>query len=284
MPTVVLHQWEISPFCGKVRKVLNHKAISFTAVNYNGLLARRAKGLSRAGKLPVLEFDGERVQDSSDIVVFLERHVPQPAVIPADPAQRALAWLLEDWADESLYWCEAALRLMDAGAWSKAIEVLCSSRPAWERIPVSMVIKRMYRRKLRTQGLGKIASFNNSRATCCAPRMPRCVARRWSLACWQFKVYCGYRGGGPTGRNRQDERHGNQHSRDATHCRMARAVRVTGITHSGHLLRRQVATFLPRSNKHARCNRAGYPSARASRSGNANRSPELMGCRKSMMW
>lgn len=156
MPTVILHQWEMSPFCGKVRKVLRHKGISFAVVNYNGLFALKAKGLSRVGKLPVLDFDGERVQDSSEIVVYLERRVPQPSVVPAEPGQRALAWLLEDWADESLYWYEAALRITDASAWSKAVDFLCAGRPDWERIPVGIVGKRMYRQKLNAQGLGKL--------------------------------------------------------------------------------------------------------------------------------
>jgi glutathione S-transferase len=156
MATVVLHEWDESPFCGKVRKVLNHKGIAFTAENYNGLLALKAKRLSRAGKLPVLDFDGERVQDSSDIVVFLEQRVPQPAVFPSEPVQRALAWLLEDWADESLSWFGAALRVMDASAWEKAMNILCAGRPPWERIPVSLIAKRMYRSKLQAQGLGKL--------------------------------------------------------------------------------------------------------------------------------
>ncbi|WP_207003329.1 glutathione S-transferase family protein [Trinickia mobilis] len=155
MATVVLHQWEASPFCGKVRKVLNHKGIRFTVVNYNGLLALKAKRLSRLGKLPVVDFDGERVQDSTDIVVFLEQRVPEPAVFPAEPSQRALACLLEDWADESLYWFEAALRMTDAGARAKATDLLCAGRPAWERIPFSIVVRHMYSRKLQTQGLGK---------------------------------------------------------------------------------------------------------------------------------
>src|SRR5579864_3077924 len=100
MPTVILHQWERSPFCRKVRKVLRHKRIDFSVVNYNGLLGRRAAKLSPAGLLPVLDFNGERVQDSSDIVAFLELHVPQCPVVPPKPDQRALALLLEDWADE----------------------------------------------------------------------------------------------------------------------------------------------------------------------------------------
>ena len=39
-PAVVLHQWLISPFCGKVRRILEHKGLAFDVVDYNGLTPR----------------------------------------------------------------------------------------------------------------------------------------------------------------------------------------------------------------------------------------------------
>ena len=71
MPTIVLHQWLISPFCGKVRRILEHKKLVYTTVEYNGFKARKAKDLTEVGKLPVIDYDGERIQDSSDIAAFL---------------------------------------------------------------------------------------------------------------------------------------------------------------------------------------------------------------------
>lgn len=152
--TVVLHQWEISPFCGKVRKALKHKGLAFSVVNYNGLLALRAAKLSPAGKLPVLELDGDFIQDSSAIVHFLEARFPMAPLIPSDPAQRALALVLEDWADESLYWYEVALRLGDPEVRPKAVELLCIGRPNWERWLVGIIAKSRYSKKLAAQGLG----------------------------------------------------------------------------------------------------------------------------------
>ena len=55
-PTIVLHQWLISPFCAKVRKALVAKGLAFEVRDYNGLLAAKAKRLSKAGKLPVLDY------------------------------------------------------------------------------------------------------------------------------------------------------------------------------------------------------------------------------------
>jgi len=156
MPEVTLHQWEISPFCGKVRKVLRHKGIAFSVRNYNGLLAIQAGKLSPAGKLPVLDFEGQRIQDSSAIVAFVEARVPEPALYPKAPAERALALVLEDWADESLYWFELALRMGDPAVLPKAAELLCTGRPGWERAVVATILKLTYPKKLKAQGIGHL--------------------------------------------------------------------------------------------------------------------------------
>jgi glutathione S-transferase len=156
MPNVVLHEWKISPFCSKVRRVLELKGIEYESVEYNGLKAALASRLSRVGKLPVLEWDGERVQDSSDIVAFLESRRPEPNVYPTDPLERARAFMLEDWADESLYWFEVYFRFEDPEARERAIELLCQGRPRFETVVFRRAAVRTLRRKLRAQGIGRI--------------------------------------------------------------------------------------------------------------------------------
>ena len=155
MPNIVLHQWEVSPFCGKVRKVLRWKGLIYQTIDYNGLLATRAGRLSKSGKLPVLDYDGTRIQDSSDIVAFLEKKHPEPALYPSDPLDRAMAKLLEDWADESLYWYEVYLRVTYPEVLPKVVELLCNGRPSWERNIFSVVFRRSLLRQLRGQGLGR---------------------------------------------------------------------------------------------------------------------------------
>jgi len=156
MPAIVLHQWVISPFCGKVRRILEHKGLAYEVVNYNGLKARKASGLSGVGKLPVLDYDGERIQDSSDIAVFLEGKHREPPIFPADPELRARAQLWEDWADESLYWLEVYQRFMYPEAREQAAALLAEGRPALERVLIARVLKRMYAKKLAAQGLGRM--------------------------------------------------------------------------------------------------------------------------------
>jgi glutathione S-transferase len=157
MPDVVLHQWEISPFCRKVRKILAHKGVAYQTREYNGLRARAAASLSPAGKLPVLDYDGERLQDSSAIFDFLEAKHPAPPLLPDDPHERALALTLEDWADESLYFLEVYLRFEIPEVRPKAVALLCAGRPSWERAVFSVAVTPRMRRKLRAQGTGHLA-------------------------------------------------------------------------------------------------------------------------------
>lgn len=74
------------------------------------MLAPKAAKLHPRGKLPVLDWDGERVADSTLICAYLDRRVPDPPLLPTDPRDAALARLLEDCADESLDDFEMQLR------------------------------------------------------------------------------------------------------------------------------------------------------------------------------
>ena len=157
-PTILLHQWLISPFCAKVRKALTAKGLAFETRDYNGILALGAKRLSKAGKLPVLDYtaaDGthERVQDSALILRFIEDRHPTPALWPAAPRDRALAHVLEDWADEALFWFEAYYRLCDPVASKKAGVLLGEGRPGWEAFVIRKAGELTYRRKLQALGL-----------------------------------------------------------------------------------------------------------------------------------
>lgn len=155
MPRIVLHQWEISPYCHKVRLLLKHKGLAFDVIEYSGLKALGVGRLSSAGKLPVLAYDGEMIQDSSAIARFLEQRHPEPALFPADPREAHLAHLLEDWADESLYWYEVYFRAMYPEALRQAFEIVQRGRPAWE-LPVMLKAAGLaLRHKVREQGLGK---------------------------------------------------------------------------------------------------------------------------------
>jgi glutathione S-transferase len=155
MPRIVLHQWQMSPFCNKVRRCLAQKGLAYEVVDYNGLLARKAAALSPAGQLPVLDYDGERIQDSSQIAEFLDRKHPERPLYPADPQALARARFWEDWAGQSLYFYEIYFRMLDPVSLERALDLICEGRPRWERALLKVVFQRRYPIKLKQQGLAK---------------------------------------------------------------------------------------------------------------------------------
>jgi glutathione S-transferase len=152
MANIVLHQWDISPYCRKVRKALRLKGISYQSVDYNGTRATQAARLATSRKLPVLDWYGKRVADSTRICEFLDQQVPAPPLYPADRRDAALARLLEDWADESLYYFEMHFRAAYPSAAAKATELLCAGRPAWERHVVGPLFRRGLNGRLKAHG------------------------------------------------------------------------------------------------------------------------------------
>jgi glutathione S-transferase len=153
---LILHQFEVSPFCGKVRRMLRFKGLDFEVEEYAGLRALSASKLSPGGFLPVLEVDGTRVHDSSAIARLLDRRVPSPPLVPSAPAERARARLWEDWADEALHWFEVHFRIHEPEVVAKVAELLCAGRPAYEVALMRVAFPRTYRPRIRGQGLGRL--------------------------------------------------------------------------------------------------------------------------------
>lgn len=156
MSTIVLHQWEMSPFCNKVRRCLSYKGLDYSVVDYNGLLALNAAKLSKVGKLPVVDFDGHRVQDSSAIARYLDEKYPQKLLYPRESRALAEARMWEDWAGQSLYFYEIYFRMLDPVSLERGLDLIAKGRPAYERAILKYVFKTRYPRKLKEQGLARM--------------------------------------------------------------------------------------------------------------------------------
>ena len=126
-PKIVFYDWPYSPFCMKVRAILDYKRLAYESVNplrARGTLSRRG-----TGKVPAVEIDDDFITDSTDIAHALDERFPDPPLLPADPHQRGLVHAIEDWADESLYfiglyyrWFEAEGRKPIAGVFGKTLK------------------------------------------------------------------------------------------------------------------------------------------------------------------
>ena len=109
---LIFYDWPYSPFCMKVRAILQYKKVAFQSVNplaAFGELRRRGK----TGKVPAIDLDGGMIADSTDIAYALEERFPKPSILPASEYQRGLCHVLEDWADESLYFLGLYYRWFD---------------------------------------------------------------------------------------------------------------------------------------------------------------------------
>ncbi len=150
-----LHQFELSPFCDKIRRALAWKRVPCEIVEVplsKSLFVRR---INRIGKLPTLEHDGRFIADSTEIARHLERAFPDPPLLPKDPQQRALAHVFEDWADESLYFYEMRLRFTLPHNAARWIPVLAAHDPPWMQRLAPFLVPRLMRGILSRQGIGR---------------------------------------------------------------------------------------------------------------------------------
>ena len=107
---LIIHQYYISPFTEKIRRQLEWKGIPYDTKEYP-LMARKAvTKISAAGKLPCLEHNGKIIADSTDIAEYIEEQFPDKPMIPKSQQEQGLMHVIQDWADESLYFYEMYFR------------------------------------------------------------------------------------------------------------------------------------------------------------------------------
>jgi glutathione S-transferase len=91
---ITLYDADRCPYCARARIVLAEKGIEHEVVAID--LSDRPAWLyekNPLGKVPVLEEDGFVLPESAVIMEFLEERYPEPALLPADAAARALVRL-----------------------------------------------------------------------------------------------------------------------------------------------------------------------------------------------
>jgi glutathione S-transferase len=83
------------PYCARIRIVLAEKLVAYDTIEID--LSDRPSWLydkNPTGKVPVLEDDGWVLPESAVIAEYLNERYPEPALLPADPGERAIARLL----------------------------------------------------------------------------------------------------------------------------------------------------------------------------------------------
>lgn len=146
----------LSPFVEKVVRALALKRVRFTLVDVKTPLDFK-RWNPVAGKMPVLDIDGERTFDSTLILRRLDVVVPEPSLFAVAQGVAARQRFLEDWSDESLYWYGMGLRWSAANADATVAQVI-GSMPIPS--PLRPLVGTMFRRRVgaqaRAQGLARL--------------------------------------------------------------------------------------------------------------------------------
>lgn len=99
---VRLFQSQTSMFCEKVRIVLAMKNVPYEVVDVRKDERKSLIAFSGQRKVPVMDYHGQCIIDSTLISAFLEEKHPQNSIYPQSPSDKGLCLMLEDWSDEVL--------------------------------------------------------------------------------------------------------------------------------------------------------------------------------------
>jgi glutathione S-transferase len=150
----ILYQYQISPFCDKVRRAMRLKGLNWDTVEVPVVPPGKFKHISPTGKFPAVDFGGTIIVDSTDIIAHLDSIIPEPRLIPTDPRQRGDALILEDWADESLYFFDLTMRCWPQNR-KLFVDDLLHAESGLKRRIIGTFIPGALTKVAKTQGLGR---------------------------------------------------------------------------------------------------------------------------------
>jgi len=152
----------ISPPCLKIWLALRRIGVEHRVVD---CMPRRARQVSRSGRLPVLELEGgERVHDSINILDALEERHPDSSLFPTDPRVRAHDRLWDHYGTDSLYWFGFYFRWVHPESAPLTFRVFFGRFP----LPVQWLLRATFARRAvkraRLQGVGGLPAEAVDRA------------------------------------------------------------------------------------------------------------------------
>src|SRR5258708_20054568 len=101
METLPLYQFATSPFCAKVRKILDFKGLDYRTVGVDYLERKELLIASNQLMVPALTLEsGETIVDSDQIAMRLDGIYPEPTIFP--PEWRGIHLALARYSDGEL--------------------------------------------------------------------------------------------------------------------------------------------------------------------------------------
>jgi glutathione S-transferase len=96
-PVIRLYRARFSTNSERVALALAYKGLEAEPVWIEYSDRSQVEAVSGQGLVPVLDYDGEVIADSMEIVRFLEERHPQPPLFPREPERRAEVLVFVDW-------------------------------------------------------------------------------------------------------------------------------------------------------------------------------------------
>ena len=171
MSDITLYQFQLCPFCHKVRAALELKNITYNKVEVSPGNKKELPPLPEEApkKVPVLQIDDQIIWDSTDILLQIDQLVPDGIQLneKADPKLQEQIVTLEDWIDDNLI---PALPTVIYASWADAfraarITATESKFSFWQTLNVKifgsiimrLIAKRILKRHQRTDGAAWVA-------------------------------------------------------------------------------------------------------------------------------
>jgi glutathione S-transferase len=99
-----LYGLDLSYFTGKVEAFIHYREIPHQRIELSAKLLRLVASKTGLAQMPAITLpDGRWMSDSTPMIEWLDAEQPGLKVMPADPVQRFLSQLVEDYADEWLW-------------------------------------------------------------------------------------------------------------------------------------------------------------------------------------
>jgi microsomal prostaglandin-E synthase 2 len=168
MHAITLYQFELCPFCNKARAGLDLRGLKYVSVEVNPMNKREISHIEAdedgRKKVPIIEFDGNVVRDSSVILRWAEKRDGNEVRLlreQADMSTRIEA--IETWVDDYLM---KVLPAVLYGTWSQAIRAArltahSGNFSAFDNFKVSVfgsiIMKMIAKRTLKKMGQGASA-------------------------------------------------------------------------------------------------------------------------------
>ena len=145
---MLLYEHPLSSYAQKVKIALREKGLDFRVETPPGLGSGKAAGdfaaASLRNEVPALIDGDARIFDSTIILEYLEDQHPSPPLLPADPAARANARMIEDVCDtlyEAVNWGISEIRWFKRAEGEKAAAMLATAARQTAELQAWLAVK-----------------------------------------------------------------------------------------------------------------------------------------------